>query len=102
MRLVRASADFSLNGISSYVGFPLALDDEMRLIEELHWFLVDICLRSGTVRSRSTWLRYGRAMYDFFGFTIANGFDWKARPSPGTLHAADSYSDWAHKECQLA
>lgn len=101
MRLVRATADFSLNGIS-YAGFPLVLDDEMRLIEDLHWFLVDTCLRAGTVRSRATWLRYGRDMYDFFGFVLANGFDWKARPSVGALHAAESYRVWAHTECQLS
>lgn len=53
MRLVRATADFSLNGIP-YAGFPLVLDDEMRLIEELHWFLVDTCLRAGTARSKAT------------------------------------------------
>ena len=76
MRLVLATDAFTLNGIR-YSGFPLILDDRMRLIEEVHAFLIHTCLRAGRVRSKASWKRYGRDLYDFFGYVIANGFSWK-------------------------
>lgn len=101
MRLVLSSDAFSLNG-ASYSGFPLILDDQMRLVEVAHDFLVHVCLRSGRVRSKKTWKRYGRDLYDFFGFVTANGFDWKQGDIRGALHPAESYRDWALKECGLS
>lgn len=101
MRLVLASDAFALNG-ASYGGFPLILDDRMRLLEVVHDFLIHVCLRSGRVRSKKTWKRYGRDLYDFFGFVIANDLDWKQGEVIGTLHPAESYRDWALKECGLS
>ena len=73
----------------------------MRLVEEAHAFLIHICLRSGRVRSKATWKRYGRDLYDFFGFIITNGFDWKQDQVRGSLHPVESYRDWAVSECGL-
>ena len=101
MRLVLASEAFALNGVC-YSGFPLILDDQMRLIEVAHEFLVHVCLRAGRVRSKRTWKRYGRDLYDFFGFVIANGLNWKQGEIRGSLHPAESYRDWALKECRLS
>ena len=101
MRLVLASDAFTLNGVA-YKGFPLILDDRMRLIEVAHDFLVHVCLRSGRVRSKKTWKRYGRDLYDFFGFVTANGLDWKQGEISGSLHPAEVYRDWALKECGLS
>jgi len=39
MRLVLATDAFALNDIR-YSGFPLILDDRMRLIEEVHAFML--------------------------------------------------------------
>jgi site-specific recombinase XerD len=96
-----ATDAFALNGIS-YRGFPLILDDHMRLVEDAHAFLIHVCLRSGRVRSKSSWKRYGRDLYDFFGFVTANGFDWKQDAVRGSLHPAESYRDWALGECALS
>jgi len=74
----------------------------MRLVEEAHAFLIHVCLRSGRVRSKATWKRYGRDLYDFFGFIITNGFDWKQGRVRGSLHPAESYRDWALGECGLS
>lgn len=101
MRLVLATDAFTLNGIR-YSGFPLILDDRMRLIEDVHSFLIHTCLRSGRVRSKASWKRYGRDLYDFFGYVIANGFSWKEDDAAGSLHPAESYRDWALGECNLA
>jgi integrase/recombinase XerD len=101
MRLLLATDAFALNGIS-YRGFPLILDDHMRLLEDVHAFLIHVCLRSGRVRSKASWKRYGRDLYDFFGFVSANGFDWKQDTVLGSLHPAESYRDWALGECALS
>jgi integrase/recombinase XerD len=100
VRLLLATDAFALNGIP-YSGFPLILDDRMRLIEEPHAFLIHTCLRSGRVRSKATWKRYGRDLYDFFGFVIANGLIWKQYEVAGSLHPVESYRDWALAECGL-
>jgi integrase len=101
VRLVLATDAFALNGVC-YSGFPLILDDRMRLIEDAHDFLVHVCLRSGRVRSKRTWKRYGRDLYDFFGFVFANDLNWKQGEVRGSLHPAESYRDWALKECGLS
>ena len=100
MRLVFATEAFVLNGIR-YSGSPLNLDDRMCMVEEAHAFLIHVCLRSGSVRSKATWKRYGRDLYDFFGFIITNGFDWKQDRLRGSLHLAESYRGWALGECAL-
>ena len=100
MRLVFATEAFVLNGIR-YSGSPLNLDDRMCMVEEAHAFLIHVCLRSGSVRSKATWKRYGRDLYDFFGFIITNGFDWKQDRLRGSLHPAESYRGWAFGECAL-
>jgi len=74
----------------------------MRLVEEAHAFLIHSCLRSGRVRSKATWKRYGRDLYDFFGFIITNDFDWKQDQVRGSLHPAESYRDWALSQCGLS
>jgi hypothetical protein len=51
VRLVLATDAFALNGIC-YAVFRSSSDDRMRLIEEVHAFLIHTCLRSGRVRSK--------------------------------------------------
>lgn len=101
MRLLLATNTFALNGVP-YSGFPLILDDHMRVLEDAHAFLIHVCIRSGRVRSRASWKRYGRDLYDFFGFIISNGFNWKQDRVCGSLHPAESYRDWALGECSLS
>jgi integrase/recombinase XerD len=100
VRLVLATEAFKLHHVS-YPGFPIILDDEMRIIDEAHAFLVQVCIRAGSARSKRSWERYGRDLYDFFGYVLTNGLDWKAPQVPGYTHPAEAYRDWALVECEL-
>lgn len=100
MRLVLSDNSFRINGIP-YEGFPIILDDDLRIIEDAHWFLIDHCIKRGRVNSKGTWHRYGKDLYDFFGFVFANKFNWKAGRKVGVPSVIESYRDWSLNECGL-
>ncbi len=100
MRFVLSSETFQLNGLA-YPGFPILFDDDMRIVEPAHLFLVDTCIRSGRVNSRHSWERYGRDLYDFFGYVFASGLNWRSKPVIGYPHVTESYRDWALNVCKL-
>ncbi len=100
MRLILSDSSFRINGIS-YEGFPIILDDELKIVEEAHGFLIDHCIKRGRVNSKGSWHRYGKDLYDFFGFVFTNNFNWKAKRTVGVLSVIESYRDWALNECGL-
>ncbi len=100
MRLVLSDNSFRINGIP-YEGFPIILDDDQKIVEDAHWFLIDHCIKRGRVNSKGSWHRYGKDLYDFFGFVITNKFNWKAERRVGVLSVIESYRDWSLNECGL-
>lgn len=74
----------------------------MTIVEPAHHFLVDTCIRSGRINSKHSWERYGRDLYDFFGYVVASGLDWRSAPVFGYPHVSESYRDWALNVCKLA
>lgn len=100
MRLVLSDNSFRINGIP-YEGFPIILDDDQKIVEDAHWFLIDHCIKRGRVNSKRSWHRYGKDLYDFFGFVITNKFNWKAARRVGVPSVIESYRDWSLNECGL-
>jgi len=64
--------------------------------------LLEVCIRNGSVQSRRSWERYGRDLYDFFCFTEANAYDWKASMPKGMPSLLEIYRDWSLEECKLS
>ena len=100
MRLVLSDNSFRINGIP-YEGFPIILDDDQKIVEDAHWFLIDHCIKRGRVNSKGSWHRYGKDLYDYFGFVFTNKFNWKAECRVGVPSVIESYRDWSLNECGL-
>jgi len=83
-----------------YVGFPLIIDDHGEAIEPAQTWLWEI-IKSGRRSSPKTWESYGRAIYDFFCFILANGHDWKMPPVMGMLSPVEAWRDWSLKTLKL-
>lgn len=94
MRFLLATEKLVVQG-RSFAGFPLLLDDGGRSMEPAQTFLWDLLSRAGRAQNKATWVKYGRAMYDFCAFCRANNVDWKAPPAPGMPSAIDWYRDWS-------
>lgn len=58
-------------------------------------FLWHLITSNGRIASRRSWDVYGRAMYDFFAFVMANGLDWKAQAHDGFPTAIEAWRDWS-------
>ena len=93
MRLVPATASLKVEG-RSFEGFPL-LVHEGHAVEPAQTFLWEHLTRSGRRGDVKTWEKYGRAMYDFMAFCLANGADWRAPAPPGMPSAVHWYRDWS-------
>jgi integrase/recombinase XerD len=100
MRLVIANAAFRVLG-NSYAGFPILLDDDMRIMEPATTFLCSICLKPGRARSGETWGTYGRDLFDFFAYILTNRLNWKRVPPTGHLSVIEAYRDWSSETCKL-
>ncbi len=100
MRLVLSDNSFRINGIP-YEGFPIILDDDQKIVEDAHWFLIDHCIKRGRVNSKGSWHRYGKDLYDYFGFVVTNKFNWKVARRVGVPSVIESYRDWSLNECGL-
>lgn len=94
MRLIKATEDFKLHN-HSYEGFPLIVNSEMELVEEVHQFLIYFCITRGRVESKNTWWRYGQDMYDYFGFLEGNGLDWRLSLATTQHSVIAAYRDWS-------
>lgn len=94
MRFLLADEHLVVAG-RSHPGFPLLLDDDCRAMEPAQTFLWWLLTKPGRTENKSTWEKYGRAMYDFFGFVYCNRIDWKAPPARGMPGAIGAYRDWS-------
>ena len=94
MRFVLADKNLVVQG-RSFEGFPLLINDSGDAIQPAQNWLWDVLVKSGRTSSKNTWENYGRAVYDFFGFALTNGYDWKAPAVEGVLGAIEAWRDWS-------
>ena len=101
MRLVFSTSDFKIHGLS-YEKFPILLDSEMNIIEEVLIFLVQHCIKRGRIQSIKSWEAYGQSMYDYFSFLEANSFDWRVDNKVSHYSILAAYRDWSLSEMKLS
>ena len=100
MRLVYSTSDFKIHGLS-YEKFPILLDSEMNIIEEVLLFVVQHCIKRGRIQSIKSWESYGQSMYDYFSFLEANSFDWRVDNKISHYSILVAYRDWSLSEIKL-
>ena len=94
LRLVLADKNLVVQG-RCFEGFPLLINDDGDELQPAQGWLWDVLGKSGRISSLLTWESYGRAMYDFFSFLQANGYDWKQPPLPGMPSPIVAWRDWS-------
>jgi integrase/recombinase XerD len=92
--LFLATDDFHINGVA-YPDFPLLVNKDMELVEEVLDFLIKHCITRGRVQSPESWKAYGKSMYDFFGFIEANDWDWRNVSVNRDSTILATYRDWS-------
>lgn len=100
MKFIVANDRFTIHGVS-YPGFPLLLDETMKLVEPATSFLLEVLLRRGRASDPETWVKYGRALYDFMSFVAANDLEWREVPRPGMPSAIHHYANWSTTHAKL-
>lgn len=101
MKFILSTGDFKILG-TSYPGFPIVLDKLMNIQWYIFEFLIFACITEGTASSLLSWEQYGRALYDYFSFCEANGYDWKNTKLTADHSITDRYYNWSISECGLA
>lgn len=101
MRLVFSTSDFKIYGLS-HEKFPILLDTEMNIIEEVLLFLVHHCIKRGRIQSIKSWEAYGQSLYDYFSFLEANSFDWRVDNTASHYSILAAYRDWSLSEMKLS
>jgi len=94
VRFVLADKNLVVQG-RTFEGFPLLIDDDGDAIQPAQNWLWDVLVKSGRATNPKTWENYGRAVYDFFGFALTNGYDWKAPAVDGVPGAIEAWRDWS-------
>jgi len=100
LRLVLADKNLVVQG-RCFEGFPLLINDDGDELQPAQDWLWDVLGKSGRISSPLTWESYGRAMYDFFSFLLANGYDWKQPPLPGMPGPIVAWRDWSRGTLKL-
>lgn len=94
MRFVLADRNLVVAG-RVYDGFPLLLNDDCTAMQPAQTFLWDLLIHNGRIESKKTWETYGRAIYDFFAFSITNRYDWRQPAAEGLRTAIEAWRDWS-------
>lgn len=94
MRFVLADSNLVVHG-RNFEGFPLLINDDGDAIQPVQMWLWHVLVHLGRSSSKHTWENVGRAVYDFFGFALTNGYDWKAPATPGLPVAIVAWRDWS-------
>ncbi|WP_369411493.1 tyrosine-type recombinase/integrase [Polynucleobacter finlandensis] len=84
-----------------FEGFPLLINDDGGELQPAQDWLWDVLGKSGRISSLLTWESYGRAMYDFFSFLLANDYDWRQSPLPGMPSPIMAWRDWSRGTLKL-
>lgn len=94
MRFVLADKHLFVAG-RTWEGFPLLIGDDGDAIQPAQEFLWYLIRSNGRIASKKTWENYGRAIYDFFAFSISNRYDWRSPPQEGMPTAIEAWRDWS-------
>ena len=94
MRFVLADSHLVVAG-RVYEGFPLLINDDGDAVQPAQTWLWDLLGKSGRISSKKSWEAYGRAIYDFFGFVLTNGYDWRQPAALGMPGAIEAWRDWS-------
>ncbi|KGH30574.1 tyrosine-type recombinase/integrase [Comamonas testosteroni] len=94
MRFVLADSNLVVAGMV-YEGFPLLIDDDGDAIQPAQSFLWHLLPSTGRIQSKKTWEAYGRAIYDFFAYSLTNHLDWRAAPTSDHPGAIEAWRDWS-------
>lgn len=94
MRFVLANSNLVVSG-RVYEGFPLLIGNDGDAIQPAQSFLWHTLPTRGKIRSTKTWEAYGRAIYDFFAYSLTNHLDWRAPPTNGHPGAIEAWRDWS-------
>lgn len=100
MRFVLADDNLVVAG-RTYKGFPLLVGDDGASIQPAQDWLWDLLATAGRISSKRTWENYGRAIYDFFAFSLTNNHDWSVAPPPGMPSAIDAWREWSRGTLEL-
>lgn len=94
MRFILANDHLVVQG-RTFDGFPLLIADDGCPMEPAQTFLWDLLGKAGRAQSKATWVKYGRAIYDFFAFCQVNAIEWAKEPQSGLQGPVDRYRDWS-------
>jgi integrase len=76
MDIFFSTDSFKLNGLS-YSGFPILISQNGEVVQEALDFCISHLIKRGRVESKKSWVTYGKALYQFFGWCEANDIDWR-------------------------
>lgn len=93
MELFFTNNKFKLNG-QSYSGFPILITGKGRVVEEALDFCIAHMIKRGRVQSKKTWVTYGKALYQFFGWCEVNSVDWRDVGNDREATILAEFRDW--------
>lgn len=93
MDLFFSTDKFKLNGLS-YSGFPVLISREGRVVEEALDFCIAHLVKRGRVQSKKSWVTYGKALYQYFGWCEVNGIDWRDVGNDREATILAEFRDW--------
>lgn len=93
MNLFFSTNKFKLNGVS-YTGFPILVSEEGKVVEEALDFCIKHLIKRGRVPSKKSWVTYGKALYQFFGWCEVNRIDWRDVGNERETTILAEFRDW--------
>nr|WP_289073132.1 tyrosine-type recombinase/integrase [uncultured Halomonas sp.] len=93
MYLFFSTSKFKLNS-QSYIGFPILISEEGKVVEEALDFCIAHLIKRGRVQSKKSWITYGKALYQFFGWCEVNGIDWRDVGNDREATILSEFRDW--------
>ena len=93
MELFFSTENFKLEG-QSYTGFPLLVTEKGEPVSEALDFCITYLIKRGRVESKKSWVTYGKALYQFFGWCEANAIDWRDVGNDREATILAEFRDW--------
>ena len=93
MDLFFSTDKFKLNG-QSYTGFPILISQKGAVVKEALFFCISYLINRGRVQSKKSWMTYGKALYQFFGWCECNDIDWRDVGNDRESTILSEFRDW--------
>lgn len=93
MNLFFSTDKFKLNNLH-YTGFPILISNDGKIIEEALDFFIAHLIKRGRVQSKKSWITYGKALYQFFGWCEVNNIDWRDVGNDREATILAEFRDW--------